>query len=60
MPLASKFCRYYKCNIKGEEEELLCPDGLVFDIKGEYCNYPSKVNCGNRTELRKRKNIYKF
>jgi hypothetical protein len=46
-------CRYYECNIKGEQKELLCPDGLVYDEKSQNCDYPSKVVCGPRTELRK-------
>ena len=45
--------RYFECNIKGEEEELLCDDGLVFDEKSQNCDYPSKVVCGPRTKLRK-------
>lgn len=43
--------KYYECNIKGEEKELLCPDGLVFDAAQQNCDYPSKVVCGNRTKL---------
>ncbi len=43
--------KYYECNIKGEISEHLCADGLVFDVKTENCDYPAKVNCGNRTEL---------
>lgn len=45
--------RYKECNIKGEETEKLCPDGLVFEEKAQHCDYPSKVVCGNRTKLRK-------
>ena len=47
------FFRYYECNIKGEVKELLCPDGLVFDDKSQNCDYPSKVKCGARLNLRK-------
>ena len=45
--------RYYECNIKGEESEHLCPDGLVYDEKSQNCDYPSKVDCGSRKDLRK-------
>ncbi|XP_059098334.1 putative uncharacterized protein DDB_G0274435 [Tigriopus californicus] len=45
--------KYYECNIKGEEKEELCPDGFAFDIKSENCDYPTKVNCTGRPELRK-------
>ena len=44
--------RYYECNIKGEESEHLCPDGLVYDEKSQNCDYPSKVDCGSRKDLR--------
>ena len=48
------FClRYFECNIKGEEAEKLCPDGLVFDIYTQNCDYPAKVDCSLRPELRK-------
>ena len=47
------FQRYYQCNIKGEESEKFCPDGLVYEETSQNCDYPSKVNCGARTELRK-------
>lgn len=43
--------KYYECNIKGEESEHLCPDGLMYEEKSQNCDYPSKVNCGARTEL---------
>ena len=39
-------------NIKGEESVHLCPDGLVFDVKTERCDYPAKVNCTGRPHLR--------
>ena len=42
-------------NIKGEESVHLCPDGLVFDIKSERCDYPAKVDCTGRPQLRKSK-----
>ena len=45
--------RYVECNIKGEESVQLCPDGLVFDVKSERCDYPAKVNCTGRPLLRK-------
>ena len=51
--LKKNFSRYYECNIKGEQKELLCPDGLVYDEKQQNCDYPSKVVCGNRTKLRR-------
>ena len=51
--------RFTECNIKGEKKVLLCPDGLVFDVKSEHCDYPAKVNCTGRPELRKKKNIVK-
>lgn len=43
--------KYYECNIKGEEKEKLCPDGLVFESKSENCDYPAKVNCTGRETL---------
>lgn len=43
--------KYYECNIKGEEKELLCPDGLQFEEKSQNCDYPAKVVCGDRKEL---------
>jgi len=45
--------RYVECNIKGEETVKLCPDGLVFDIYTQNCDYPAKVDCSLRPELRK-------
>jgi hypothetical protein len=42
-----------ECNIKGEESVHLCPDGLVFDIYTQNCDYPAKVDCTLRPELRK-------
>ena len=51
--LKKTISRYYECNIKGEQKELLCPDGLVYDEKQQNCDYPSKVVCGNRTKLRR-------
>jgi hypothetical protein len=47
------FARYFECNIKGEESTNLCPDGLVFDIFTQNCDYPAKVDCSLRPELRK-------
>ena len=44
--------RYLECNIKGELREHLCPDGFVFDINLEKCDYPVKVNCTGRPLLR--------
>ena len=32
--------------------EHLCPDGFVFDINLEKCDYPVKVNCTGRPLLR--------
>jgi len=43
--------KYYECNIKGEEKEKLCPDGLVYDIASQHCDYPAKVNCTGRPDL---------
>jgi len=43
--------KYLECNIKGELREHLCPDGFVFDITLEKCDYPVKVNCSTRPEL---------
>jgi len=43
--------RYFECNIKGEIKEHLCPDGFVFDINLEKCDYPVKVNCTGRPLL---------
>ena len=50
---ANQCDKYYECNIKGEESEHLCIDGYVYDVKQQNCDYPSKVDCGSRTELRK-------
>ena len=44
--------RYYECNIKGEEKMKLCDDGLVYDIASQHCDYPAKVNCTGRPDLR--------
>jgi len=47
--------KYYYCNADAQiEEELLCPDGLVFDQysnKKTPCDHYFNVNCGNRTDL---------
>jgi len=43
--------KYLECNIKGELKEHLCPDGFVFDITLEKCDYPVKVNCSTRPNL---------
>lgn len=43
--------KYLECNIKGELREHLCPDGFVFDISLEKCDYPVKVNCTGRPLL---------
>ncbi len=45
--------KFEECNIKGEKKVLLCPDGLVFDVKSEHCDYPAKVNCTGRPDMRK-------
>ena len=45
---------YYKCK-QGEAEDLLCPDGLVFDDGNPSqarCDIPANVECGDRKELR--------
>jgi hypothetical protein len=45
---------YYKCK-QGEAEEILCPDGLVFDDGNPIqarCDIPANVECGGRRELR--------
>ena len=44
--------KYLECNIKGELRQHLCPDGFVFDIHQEKCDYPVKVNCTGRDLLR--------
>jgi len=43
--------KYLECNIKGELRQHLCPDGFVFDIHQEKCDYPVKVNCTGRPLL---------
>ena len=46
---------YYKCS-KGQPEEKLCPDGLVFDDSNPSqarCDIPANVECAERSELRK-------
>jgi len=43
--------RYLECNIKGQLRPHLCPDGFVFDISLEKCDYPVKVNCSTRPQL---------
>jgi len=43
--------KYFECNIKGELKDKLCPDGFVFDIDQEKCDYPVKVNCTGRDLL---------
>ena len=45
--------RYLECNIKGQLRPHLCPDGFMFDISLEKCDYPVKVNCSTRPQLRK-------
>ena len=52
-PMKHPSFRYFECNIKGELKEKLCPDGFVFDIDQEKCDYPVKVNCTGRSLLRK-------
>jgi hypothetical protein len=45
---------YYHC-FRGEVEEKLCPDGLLFDDTNpshERCDTSVNVECGDRTELR--------
>lgn len=49
---------YFHCS-RGEVEEKLCPDGLLFDDSNpshERCDTSVNVECGDRTELRKYKN----
>lgn len=46
---------YFHCS-RGEVEEKLCPDGLLFDDSNpshERCDTSVNVECGDRTELRK-------
>lgn len=46
---------YYHCH-RGELEEKLCPDGLLFDDTNpshERCDTSVNVECGERNELRK-------
>merc|ERR1719433_2165188 len=50
-PDATQCDKYFECNIKGEQSEHLCVDGYVYDEKSQNCDYPSKVDCGQRTEL---------
>ncbi|KAF7283382.1 hypothetical protein GWI33_000715 [Rhynchophorus ferrugineus] len=48
---------YYECS-KGNYEEKLCPDGLVFDDSDpnhERCDIPANVECGDRTALQEAK-----
>ena len=49
--------KYLECNIKGELRQHLCPDGFVFDIHQEKCDYPVKVNCTGRDLLREYKDF---
>jgi len=51
LPTENQCDKYLECNIKGELREHLCPDGFVFDITLEKCDYPVKVNCSTRPEL---------
>ena len=52
LPDEAQCDKYLECNIKGELREHLCPDGFVFDINQEKCDYPVKVNCTGRDLLR--------
>ncbi|CAH1100093.1 unnamed protein product [Psylliodes chrysocephalus] len=48
---------YYVC-AKGQFEERLCPDGLVFDDRDpnfERCEVPANVDCGDRLALQEAK-----
>lgn len=51
LPTENQCDKYLECNIKGELREHLCPDGFVFDITLEKCDYPVKVNCSTRPDL---------
>ena len=48
--------KYYDC-YDGVAEEVLCPDGMVFnpnfDPRREPCDHYFQVECGDRIELRK-------
>merc|ERR1712126_92111 len=48
--------KYYLCR-KGVAEELLCPEGLLFDYKvvnREKCVLPQNVDCGDRLKVQER------
>ncbi|KAK9692822.1 Chitin binding Peritrophin-A domain [Popillia japonica] len=48
---------YYICS-KGDYEQRLCPDGLVFDDSDpnkERCDIPANIDCGDRTVLQEPK-----
>jgi len=47
--------KYWECSIRGQLTEKLCKDGLVYDVPGKSCNYPERVECGERTELQEPK-----
>jgi len=42
---------YYECSTKGVLTEKLCEDGLVYDVPGHSCNFPARVECGERLDL---------
>ena len=35
--------KYYSCDTSGKLTAKLCPDGFVFDIPGNSCNHPQRV-----------------
>jgi len=41
-------CRKYWHCYAGRSEHVLCEDGLVFDENNIWCDYPERVNCGDR------------
>lgn len=54
--------KFYDCE-DGVATEKFCPDGLVFDPlnrKINKCDQPFNVDCGDRVELRKLRNIQRL
>lgn len=53
---------YYICS-RGQYEERLCPDGLVFDDSDpnrERCVIPANIDCSDRPILRKYNCKYRY
>jgi hypothetical protein len=50
----SLYCNaYHKCTSKGEDEQYLCENQLLFNPESNICDYPINVVCGGKTKKKK-------